>query len=241
MLREASSLFVFGCTCVKSDTCTWPLRSNTWSGGGLTFNWSLSSEVKWNYCIWAAVDLFCCEGLARLRSRRNRAVIPLWSWRRLACFSALKLWERRCGREWHCRSRSDCLYSGALLSAVAKNNPAPQDKEDRLEGGVFPFPSLLSLYHSLSSLPHQIQFILSFIHYLHSDCFPSYLLSIWLQLEVSTSKAPAPAETLATTQARFAASAHAAKTGRAVKYRFQKQSPALTGCLRSRRLELPSL
>lgn len=66
------------------------------------------------------------------------------------------LWQRRCGREWHCCSRSDCLYSSALLSVVAKNNPAPQDKEDRLEGGVFPFPSLLSLNRSLSSLPHQI-------------------------------------------------------------------------------------
>lgn len=91
----------------------------------------------------------------------------------------------RCrGERWLCRSRNDCLYSTVLLPILAKNNPAPQDREDRMEGGFFIFSTFslsLSLTHYPPPLPHS--FFL-FVHYLHCDflflscCFSPHPLSV---------------------------------------------------------------
>lgn len=105
-------------------------------------------------------------------------------------------WQRCCSERWLCCSRNDCLYSTLLLSFVAKNNPAPQDKEGSTEE-VIPLPPsrnyptlppsldlIFSLFHSLS--------ILSFIFPLSR--FPPYPC-LSLQLYVSIATAPSPVKT----------------------------------------------
>lgn len=76
-------------------------------------------------------------------------------------------WQRCCSERWLCCSRNDCLYSTLLLSFVAKNNPAPQDKEGSTEE-VIPLPPS----RNYPTLPPSLDLIFfSFIHYLYSHSF----------------------------------------------------------------------
>lgn len=83
-------------------------------------------------------------------------------------------WQRCCSERWLCCSRNDCLYSTLLLSFVAKNNPAPQDKEGSTEE-VIPLPPSRN-YPTLPPSLDLIFFPLSFIIYtlIH---FPSVMVS----------------------------------------------------------------
>lgn len=77
---------------------------------------------------------------------------------------------------------------------------------------LFP-PFFPTIAHYPASLTKSNLFSPSFIIYTLT-AFPP-IFSVCLQLEVSTSKALAPVKTRVTTQARFTASAHASRTGRA--------------------------
>lgn len=72
-----------------------------------------------------------------------------------------------------------------LLPIVAKNNPAPQDKEDRMEGGVFFFLFFPSLSYYPSSLTQSNLFSPSFIIYTLADFLsPTVFLPPSLSLQL---------------------------------------------------------
>lgn len=145
------------------------------SGGELTFSQCFNSEVQPKYCGSTAVDQFCRDDPKgfhpnfRKPSLLRRAEDVLRT-------SPL-LWQRCCGEEWRCCSRSDCLYSSALLPVEAKNNPAPQDKEDRTGGGVLPFPPS-SFPPSLIIQPPSPNLIYSLLHSLSTLWLVSLLSSL---------------------------------------------------------------
>lgn len=166
----------------------------------------LRGEAEWSSL--AAVDTFC-EDL-------------IWTWQ--SCYFSVELWMSCmlllcCDRDVAVRNSGAAaeviaFTAAHLLLDVAKNNPAPQDKEDRMEGGVFPFPPLLSLYRSLSSLTKSNLFSPSFIIYTLTVFPPIFSPSVSRQ-RFSTSKALAPVKTPVTMQAQLTASARVAKTSRA--------------------------
>lgn len=116
-----------------------------------------------------------------------------------------------------------------LLLVVAKNNPAPQDKEDRMEGGVVFFLSSPSLADYSPSLTQSNLFSPSFIIYTLADSpSPPHCL----QLQGFFCGALAPVKTV-TMQTQLTVSAHVAKIGcfSTIKYGFKILGPFLRLCV----------